>query len=125
MKLGCFKVVFPIGFHAEVLGVLIAVFPMGIFAASSMNSGQLLNQEPSIALGAPVATAASETWQGRGFSGSRDSVAENQERELETDSGTAEPRFSRAVEASVTDEVDQYLWAVYQRSPTKQDSTGD
>jgi hypothetical protein len=25
----------------------------------------------------------------------------------------------------VADEVDQYLWAAYERSPTKQDSTGD
>jgi hypothetical protein len=125
MKLGCFKVVFPIAFHAEALGVLIAVLPMGVFAASTMNSGQSLNQEPSIEFAAPVATAASETWLNQGYSESRDSIAENQDREPEPNHGSAEPRFSRAIEASVTDEVDQYLWAVYERSPTKQDSTGD
>jgi hypothetical protein len=125
MKLGCFKVVFPVAFRAEVLGVAIAVLPLCVFAASSMNSGRLLNQEPPLEFAAPAAAATSETSQSRGFSRSHNSVAESQERELETDSGTAQPRFSRAVEASVTDEVDQYLWAVYQRSPTKQDSTGD
>jgi len=124
MKLGCFKVVFPIAFHAEVFGVLFAVLPMGVFAASTMDSGRLFNEEPSIKFGAPVATAASETWLGRGFSGSHDSIGENQEREPESNSGTAAPR-SRAVEALVADEVDQYLWAAYERSPTKQDSTGD
>jgi hypothetical protein len=122
MKLGCFKVAFPMAFHAEVLGVLIAVLPVGVFAASTMNGGRLLNQEPSIEFAAPAATAASETRRlGRGFSGSRGYIAENQERELEP----AEPRFSRPVEASVADEVDQYLWAAYERSPTKQDSTED
>ena len=40
-------------------------------------------------------------------------------------SGTAGPRFSPAIEGSVMDEVDQYLWAAYERSPIKQDSTGD
>jgi len=74
MKLGCFKVVFPIAFHAEVFGVLFAVLPMGVFAASTMDSGRLFNEEPSIKFGAPVATAASETWLGRGFSGSHDSI---------------------------------------------------
>jgi len=125
MKLGCIKVAFPMAFHAEVLGVLIAVLPIGVFAAAKMNSEQWFPQESSIEFALPVATAASETRLGRGFSGSQDYIAENQERELETDSGTAEPRFSRAVEASVADEVDQYLWAAYERSPTKQDSTGD
>ena len=89
MKLRCFKVVFPIVFHAEVLGVLIAVLPVGVFAASTMNGGRLLNQEPSIEFAAPAATAASETWLDQGYSGSHDSIAENQERELEPD----EPRF--------------------------------
>jgi hypothetical protein len=123
MKLGCFKVVFPIAFRAEVLGVLIAVLPMGVFATSTM--GRLLNQEPSIEFAASVATAASETRPALDFSGSQDSIVENRERKTETNSGTAEPRFPRAVEASVPDEVDQYLWAAYERSPTKQDSTGD
>ncbi len=125
MKLGCFKVVLPIAYRAEVLGVLVAVLPVGVFAASTMNSGRLLNQEPSIEFAAPAATAASETRLGGGFSESHGSIAENQEREPEPNSGNAEPRFSRAVEASVADEVDQYLWAAYERSPTKQDSTGD
>ena len=125
MKLRCFKVVFPIVFHAEVLGVLIAVLPMGVFAASTMNSGRLLNEEPSIEFGAPVATTASEISLRLGFSGSQESIAESQERETETNFGTAEPPFPRAVEAWVTAEVDQYLWAAYERSPTKQDSTGD
>jgi hypothetical protein len=125
MKLGCFKVVFPIAFHAEVLGVLIAVLPMGVFAASTMNSGRLLNEEPSIEFGAPVATTASEISLRLGFSGSQESIAESQERETETNFGTAEPPFPRAVEAWVTAEVNQYLWAAYERSPTKQDSTGD
>ena len=40
MKLRCFEVVFPIAFHAEVLGVLIAVLPMGVFAAFTMDSGR-------------------------------------------------------------------------------------
>jgi hypothetical protein len=125
MKFGCFKVVFPIAFRAEVLGVLIAVLPMGVFATSTMKSGRLLNQEPSMKFAASVATAASESTPGLGFSGSQDSIAENRERKTETNSGTAEPRFPHAVEVSVTDEVDQYLWAAYERSPTKQDSTGD
>jgi hypothetical protein len=55
MKLRCFKVVFPIVFHAEVLGVLIAVLPMGVFAASTMNSGRWFHQEPSIEFASPVA----------------------------------------------------------------------
>jgi hypothetical protein len=125
MKFGCFKVVFPIAFRAEVLGVLIAVLPMGVFAASTINSGRMLDQEPSVEFAAPAATAASETWLGGGFSESYNSIAENQEREPEPNSGTAEPRFPHAVEASVADEVDQYLWDAYERSPTKQDSTGD
>ena len=105
--------------------MLIAVLPVGVFAASTMNSEQWFPQETSIELASPLATAASETWLGQGYSGSHGSIAENLEREPEPNSGTAEPRISRAVEASVTDEVDQYLWAVYERSPTKQDSTGD
>jgi hypothetical protein len=43
MKLRCPKVVFPVAFRAEVLGVLIAVFPVGVFAASTMNSGRWLH----------------------------------------------------------------------------------
>jgi len=126
MKLRCFKVVFPIVFHAEVLGVLIAVLPMGVFAASTMNSGRWFHQEPSNELASPVATAASETGLGQAHYGSHDSIAEEQEREpAEPNSGTAEPRFSRAIEGSVMDEVDQYLWVVYERSPTKQDLSGD
>jgi hypothetical protein len=125
MKLPPFKVVFPIAFHAEVLGVLIAVLPMGVFATSTMSSGRWFHQEPSIEFASPVATAASETWLGQANSRSHDSIAENQEREPEPNSGTAEPRLSRAIEGSVMDEVDQYLWVVYGRSPTKQDSTGD
>jgi hypothetical protein len=125
MKLGCFQVVFPVAFRAEVLGVLIALLPMAVFTASTMNSGRFSNEESSIEFAAPVATATSETWLGRSFSGSQDSFAENQERVPETNSNTAEPSFPRAVEASITDEVDQYLWAAYERSPTKQDSTGD
>jgi hypothetical protein len=116
---------FSIAFHVEVLGVLVAVLPVGVFAASTMNSERWFHQEPSIELALPVATAASETWLGQAHSGSHESIAENQEREPEPNSGTAEPRFSRAIEGSVMDEVDQYLWTVYERSPTKQDSTGD
>ena len=124
MKLRSFKIV-PIAIHAEVLGVLIAVAPVGVFAASTMNSEQWFPQESSIEFASPPATATSETWLSQGYSGSHDSIAEKQEREPEPNSGAAEPRISRTVEASVTDEVDQYLWAVYERSPTKQDSTGD
>ena len=40
MKLRCYKAVFPVAFRAEVLGVLIAVLPVGVFAASTMNSGR-------------------------------------------------------------------------------------
>ena len=47
MKLRCYKVVFPVAFRAEVLGVLIAVLPVGVFAASTMNSGRWFHQEPS------------------------------------------------------------------------------
>jgi hypothetical protein len=61
MKLRCHKVVFPVAFRAEVLGVLIAVLPVGVSAASTMNSGRWFHQEPSIELASPVATAASET----------------------------------------------------------------
>ena len=46
MKLRSFKIVFPIAFHAEVLGVLIAVLPVGVFAASTMNSEQWFPQKP-------------------------------------------------------------------------------
>jgi len=99
------------------------VLPVGVFAAATMNSEQWFPQETSIELASPLATAASETWLGQ--LPSNDSIAENQEREREPNSGAAEPRNSRAVEASVTDEVDQYLWTVYGRSPTKQDGTGD
>ena len=125
MKRRCYKVVFPVAFHAEVLGVLIAVLPVGVFAASTMNSERWFHQEPSIEFASPVATAASETGLGQAHYGSHDSIAGNQEREPEPNSGSAEPRFSPAIEGSVMDEVDQYLWAVYERSPTKQDSTGD
>jgi hypothetical protein len=100
MKHRYFKIVFPIAFHAEVLGVLIAVLPMGVFAASTMNSDQWFPQESPIELASPLATAASETWLGQGY----DSIAERQEREPEPNSGTAEPRFSPAVEGSIMDE---------------------
>jgi hypothetical protein len=125
MKLRCFKIVFPIAFHTEVLGVLIAVLPMGVFAASTMNGEQWSPQETPTELASPLATAASETWLGQGYPGRHDSIAENQERESEPNSGTAEPHSSPAVEGSIMDDVDQYLWAVYERSPTKQDATGD
>jgi hypothetical protein len=108
MKLRCPKVVFPVAFRAEVLGVLIAVFPVGVFAASTMNSGRWLHQEPSIELASPVATAASETGLGQAHYGSHDSIAGNREREPEPNSGSAEPRFSPAIEGLVMDEVDQY-----------------
>jgi len=125
MKLPCYKVVFPVAFRAEVLGVLIAVLPVGVFAASTMNSERWFHQEPSIELASPVATTASETGRGQAHYGSHASVAEEQEREPEPNSGIAEPRLSRAIEGLAMDEVDQYLWTVYERSPTKQDSTGD
>jgi hypothetical protein len=125
MKLRCYKVVFPVAFRAEVLGVLIAVLPVGVFAASTMNNGRWFHQEPSIEHASSVPTAASGTGLGQAHYGSHDSIAEEQEREPEPNSGTAEPRLSPAIEGSVMDEVDQYLWAVYERSPTKQDSTGD
>jgi len=121
MKLRCYKAVFPVAFRAEVLGVLIAVLPVGVFAASTMNSGRWF----SIELASPVATAASETGRGQTHYGSHASIAEEQEREPEPNSGIAEPRLSGAIEGSAMDEVDQYLWTVYERSPTKQDSTGD
>jgi hypothetical protein len=44
MKLRCYKVVFPVAFRAEVLGVLIAVLPVGVFAASTMNSERWFHQ---------------------------------------------------------------------------------
>jgi hypothetical protein len=121
MKLRCYRAVFPVAFRAEVLGVLIAVLPVGVFAASTMNSGRWF----SIELASPVATAASETGRGQAYYGSHASIAEEQEREPEPNSGIAEQRLSRAIEGSAMDEVDQYLWTVYERSPTKQDSTGD
>jgi hypothetical protein len=65
MKLRCYKVVFPVAFRAEVLGVLIAVLPVGVFAASTMNSERWFHQEPSIELASPVATVASETGLGQ------------------------------------------------------------
>ena len=117
MKLRCYKAVFPVAFRAEVLGVLIAVLPVGVFAASTMNSGRWF----SIELASPVATAASETGRGQTHYGSHASIAEEQEREPEPNSGIAEPRLSRAIEGSAMDEVDQYLWTVYERSPTKQE----
>ena len=120
MKLRCYKVVFPVAFRAEVLGVLIAVLPVGVFAASTMNNGRWFHQEPSIEHASSVPTAASGTGLDQAHYGSHDSIAEEQEREPEPNSGTAEPRLSRAIEGSVMDEVDQYLWAVYERSPTKQ-----
>jgi hypothetical protein len=125
MKLRSFKIVSRTAFHAEVLGVLIAVLPVGVFAAFTRNSEQWFTQESSIELASPLVTAASETWLGQGYPGNHGSIAENQESEPKPNSGNAEPRISRAVEASVMDEVDQYLWAVYERSPTKQDGTGD
>jgi len=76
MKLRCYKAVFPVAFRAEVLGVLIAVLPVGVFAASTMNSGRWF----SIELASPVATAASETGRGQAHYGSHDSIAEEQER---------------------------------------------
>jgi hypothetical protein len=125
MKPRCFKLVFPIAFQAEVLGVFVAVLPMGVFAASTMNSERWVHQERLIEFASPVATAARETWRGQDSSGSHVSIAENQEHEPEPNSGSAEPRISGAIEGSVMDTVDQYLWTVYERSPTKQDSTGD
>ena len=64
MKLRCFKVIFPIAFHAEC--VLIAVLPMGVFSASTMDSARLLHQEPSVEFASPVATAATGIWLGQG-----------------------------------------------------------
>ena len=119
------RVLYSIAFHAEVLGVLVAVLPVGVFAASTMNSGRWFHQEPSIELASSPATEASETELGQARYESYGSIAGNQERQTEPNSDIAEPRFSPAVEGSVMDEVDQYLWAVYERSPTKQDSTGD
>ena len=55
MKLRSFKIVFPIAFHAEALGVLIAVLPVGVFAASTMNSEQWFPQESPIELASPLA----------------------------------------------------------------------
>ena len=57
MKLRCYKAIFPVAFRAEVLGVLIAVLPVGVFAVSTMNSGRWFHQEPSNQLASPVATA--------------------------------------------------------------------
>ena len=94
---------FSITSHAEVLGVLIVVLSVAVLsAASAMKNGGWILQEPFIELASPVAMlAAGETRVGR-------------------------PQYSpRTVESSVMDEVDQYLWAVYERSPTKRDSTGD
>ena len=90
-ELRCYKAVFPVAFRAEVLGVLIAVLPVGVFAASTMNSGRWF----SIELASPVATAASETGRGQTHYGSHASIAEEQEREPEPNSGIADPPFSR------------------------------
>src|SRR6476646_65349 len=94
---------FSITSHAEVLGVLIVVLSVAVLsAASAMKNGGWILQEPFIELASPVAmSAAGETRVGR-------------------------PQYSpRTVESPAMDEVDQYLWAVYERSPTKRDSTGD
>jgi hypothetical protein len=39
--------------------------------------------------------------------------------------GGARPNFPRKRPATVMDEVDDYLWEVYQRAPVKRDSSGD
>ena len=94
---------FSITSHAEALGVLIVVLSVAVLSAAfAMKNGGWILQEPFIELASPVAmSAAGETRVGR-------------------------PQYSpRTVESSVMDEVDQYLWAVYERSPTKRDSTGD
>ena len=62
MKFRCFKNIYHIAFHAEVLGVLIAMLSMGVFAASTMNSGRWVPPRTSIEFVSPVATAANETW---------------------------------------------------------------
>ena len=61
MKFRCFKNVYHIAFHTEVLSVLIAMLPMGVFAASTMNSGRWVPPRTSIKFVSPVATAANET----------------------------------------------------------------
>jgi hypothetical protein len=116
---------FSITSHAEVLGVLIVVLSVAVLSvASAMKNGIL--QEPFIDLASPVAmSAAGETSDGRRHDRSHDSIARNQNAEPESTSGTVKPGFPSTVESSVMDEVDQYLWAVYERSPTKRDSTGD
>ncbi len=90
-----------------------------------MNNGGWIHQETPIEVASSLATATSEIWLGQPHYESHDPIAENQDGEPEPNSGIAEPRFSPAIERSVMDEVDEYLWAVCERSPTKQDSTGD
>ena len=125
MKLRSCQIPFSIKFQVEALGVLVALLPVGVFATSTMNNGRWFHQGPTVELAQSVARAASETGLGRVHYRSHESTTENQEHEPERNFGTAETDFSQAPADSVMDEVDEYLWAVYERTPTKQDSTGD
>ncbi len=95
--------------RAKVLGVPIMVLMAALSGASTTGNEGPIFQEPFIELPSRVGSAARK----------------NQHAEPESNYRTVNADFSDAVEGSVMDEVDQYLWAVYERSPIKRDSTGD
>jgi hypothetical protein len=119
---------FSITSHAKILGVLIVALPSIVLSGASTteNEGWTL-QEPLIELPSPVVVSvADDTEVELAYFGSDGSFArKNQNAEREPNYGTVSLNSSATVKGSVMDEVDQYLWAVYERSPTKRDSTGD
>jgi hypothetical protein len=117
---------FSITSHAEVLSVLIVVLPVAILSVvSTMKNGGWILQKPFIKPASPVAISAEgEPQVDRPHYRNHDSIARNQDAVPEPTSGTVKPGFPPTVER-VMDDVDQYLWTVYERSPTKRDSTGD
>jgi hypothetical protein len=65
MKLRSCRILFSIAFEVEVLGVLIALLPVGVFAACTVNNGRWFHQEPTVELAPSVTITASETGMGQ------------------------------------------------------------
>jgi hypothetical protein len=120
---------FSVTSYARLIGALFMFLPAIVLnGAPTMENEVLSLQEPFIELASPIVrSVANETWVERPYYRDDDLAArKTQDHEPESSSyGPINPGFSFPLEGSAMDEVDQYLWAVYERSPTKQDSTGD
>ena len=122
--------------RARAFGALIVILPLALSGALSVikQRGSIVPNAP-IDVTSPIATEARDQQRQRPKKNALIALAppgnhiwpvpRSQEAEATPADEAVNPDSAPMVDEPALNDVDRYLWAVYQRSPTKRDSTGD